>query len=677
MAARAWSCHTDAGGVAILSLDVPDRSANTLSAAVLDELGERLAELERHPPRGLVIRSAKPGGFIAGADIHEFTTLGSESEVLRVVRSGQALFDRIEALPCPTVALLQGFALGGGLELALACRYRVGVDDGRLALGLPEVQLGIHPGYGGTVRLVRLIGVRPAMDLMLTGRTVRGAKALRRGLVDRLVAAGEAEAACLKLLDNPPAAHRAPFLERLLSLAPARRALRGMLVAQVAKRARRDHYPAPFAIVDLWVKHGAKGPAAYEAEARSIASLFDHDTTRNLVRVFQLQDRLKSLKGAGAESVRRVHVMGAGVMGGDIAAWCALRGFEVTLQDRSLAQIEPALSRARELFERRIHDTGERTAAASRLRADVEGAGVTEADVLIEAIFEDLATKHALFQSVEPRLKPGALLATNTSSLTLESIASVLRQPGRLVGLHFFNPVSQMPLVEVIHSAATDRTAVDLALAFTRRLDRLPLPCRSAPGFLVNRVLAPYLLEAMIAVEEGIAPEVVDAVAKDFGMPMGPIELADVVGLDVCRHVGDIVIAQTGRGPPMPLSRIEGLIAARRLGRKSGAGFYVWQDGKPQRRAATASQAPKDLCDRLLLALLNEAQSALREGLVDDADLVDAGLIFGAGFAPFRGGPMAWAEKEGRESVIRRLEALAATAGRRFAPDPGWFGNRA
>ena len=491
MTTSAWTCHTDADGIATLSLDVPGRSANTLSNAVLEELSVCLDALERKPPRGLLIRSTKSSGFIAGADVNEFTTLATEALALQMVQRGQALFARIEALPCPTVALLQGFALGGGLELALACRYRVGVDDGRLSLGLPEVQLGIHPGYGGTVRSVRLLGVRPAMDLMLTGKSLRGAKALSVGLVDRLVPAGEAESACRALLRGQRPAHRPPLVERLLSFGPLRRVLRGMLVAQVAKRVRRDHYPAPFAIIDLWVRYGARGNAAYEAEAHSIASLFNHDTTRNLVRIFQLQDRLKSLKGAGGDSLHHVHVIGAGVMGGDIAAWCALRGFDVTLQDRTLAQVEPALKRAQELFAKRIHDAGERASATARLRADVEGAGVAEADVVIEAIFEDLATKHALFQSLEPRLKPGALLATNTSSLTLESIASVLAAPSRLVGLHFFNPVSQMPLVEVVHGATSDKAAVDLALAFTRRLDRLPLPCLSAPGFLVNRVLAP------------------------------------------------------------------------------------------------------------------------------------------------------------------------------------------
>jgi 3-hydroxyacyl-CoA dehydrogenase/enoyl-CoA hydratase/3-hydroxybutyryl-CoA epimerase len=677
MQASAWNYLRDEGGLGTLVLDVPERSANTLSSTVLTQLGEQLDRIERDPPRGLVIRSGKRGGFIAGADINEFTTLTSEEQALVMVRRGQMLCDRIEALPCPTVALIQGFALGGGLELALACRYRIGVDDGRLSLGLPEVQLGIHPGFGGTVRAVRLLGVRPAMDLMLTGKTLRAERALSIGLIDRLVPADEAAAAAAQLLRAAPAPHQPGLLERLLSLPGIRGLIAPALTRQVARRARKDHYPAPYAIVDLWLRYGARGPKAFQAEAASISRLFLTSTARNLVRVFQLQDRLKALgvrEAAGSQvpAVRRVHVIGAGVMGGDIAAWCALRGLEVTLEDRGIEQIEPALRRAAELFAKRIRVPAERSAATARLRADVGGEGVREADVVIEAIFEDLEAKHALFRKVEPQLKPAALLATNTSSLTLESIASVLAQPERLVGLHFFNPVAQMPLVEIIHSALTQAEVTSAALAFARKLDRLPLPCRSSPGFLVNRVLAPYLLEALIALEQGIAPELIDAAAKDFGMPMGPVELADVVGLDVCKHVGDIVGQLSGRAPPLPLTRIEERIAQRKLGRKSGEGFYVWKDGKPQRDAVDAASAPADLQDRLILSLVNECAACLREGIVADADLVDAGLIFGAGFAPFRGGPLAWARESGVAQVVARLEVLARTQGVRFTPDAGW-----
>ena len=672
-----WKYETDATGLATLTLDVPGKSANTLSSAVLEQLSGQLDHIERERPQGLVVRSGKRNGFVAGADINEFTTLRSEAEALVMVRRGQALCDRIAALPCPTVALLQGFALGGGLELALACRYRVGVDDGRLTLGLPEVQLGIHPGFGGTVRAVRLLGVRPAMDLMLTGKTLRADRALAIGLVDRLATPAEAQQVCLTLLREQPPAHAPALLERMLSWPGVRALVAPMLLRQVSAKARRDQYPAPFAVIALWAAHGARGRAAYDAEAASIARLFLTSTARNLVRVYQLQEKLKALGArepvAGEAAVRTVHVIGAGVMGGDIAAWCALRGLEVTLQDRSADQVDPALRRAADLFAKRIRDPAERAAATGRLRSDVAGTGIAGADVVIEAIYENLAAKRELFARIEPQLKPTALLATNTSSLTLESIATALAVPARLVGLHFFNPVAQMPLVEIVQGEFTGPEVMAAAQTFARRLDRLPLPCRSSPGFLVNRVLAPYLLEALIALEQGIAPEVIDAAAKDYGMPMGPIELADVVGLDVCRHVGEIVGQLSGRAPPLPLTRIDERIAAGKLGRKSGEGFYRWQDGKPQRQAVKASDVPVDLQDRLILALVNESRACLREGIVRDADLVDAGLIFGAGFAPFRGGPLAWAAESGNATISVRLQQLAAAHGARFTPDAGWF----
>ena len=677
MQESAWKYETDATGLATLTLDVPGKSANTLSSVVLEQLSAQLDHLEREPPQGLLLRSGKRNGFVAGADINEFTTLRSEVEALGMVRRGQALCDRLAALPCPTVALLHGFALGGGLELALACRYRVGVDDGRLTLGLPEVQLGIHPGFGGTVRAVRLLGVRPAMDLMLTGKTVRADRALALGLVDQLATPAEALQVCQALLREQPPAHAPALLERVLSWPGVRALVAPRLLRQVSAKARRDHYPAPFAVIALWAAHGARGRAAYDAEAESIARLFLTSTARNLVRVYQLQEKLKALgareQAAGEATVRTVHVIGAGVMGGDIAAWCALRGLEVTLQDRSAEQVEPALRRAADLFAKRIRDPAERAAATGRLRMDVAGAGIAAADVVIEAIYENLPAKRELFARIEPQLKATALLATNTSSLTLESIATALAVPARLVGLHFFNPVAQMPLVEIVQGEFTGPEVMAAAQTFARRLDRLPLPCRSSPGFLVNRVLAPYLLEALIALEQGIAPELIDAAAKDYGMPMGPIELADVVGLDVCRHVGQIVGQLSGREPPLPLTRIEERIAAGKLGRKSGEGFYLWQDGKPQRHKVAATDISGDLQDRLILALVNEARACLREGIVLDADLVDAGLIFGAGFAPFRGGPLAWAAETGHPAIIARLNQLAAAHGVRFTPDAGWF----
>ncbi len=671
----AWKYETAADGIGTLWLDVPERSANTLSSAVLIELDEVLKGIEASPPRGLIIRSGKKSGFIAGADVNEFTTLSSVDQALVMIRRGQQLCDRIAALPCPTVALLQGFALGGGMELALACRYRVGVDDGRLTLGLPEVQLGIHPGFGGTVRSVQLVGVRAAMDMMLTGKNLRADKARRIGLVDALVPADQADAACRNLILKRPAPHSPPLRERALSWRPVRTFITDALRRQVAARVRREHYPAPYAIVDLWAKHGGHGRAAYEAEAQSIAALFQSTTARNLVRVFQLQDRLKSLgsrRNETGDAIRHVHVVGAGVMGGDIAAVCALRGFSVTLQDQSIERIQPALQRAGELFAKRIADAGERSAATARLRADVEGAGIAEADLIIEAIFEDREVKRGLYASVAPRMKAGALLATNTSSLVLESLTEGLPDPGRFVGLHFFNPVPQMPLVEIIEGAHTRPETVAAALAFARKLDKLPLPCRSSPGFLVNRVLIPYMQEAMVAVEQGVMPEVVDAAATRFGMPMGPIELADVVGLDVCHHVGDIIGAAMGRTPPVPMKRLDALLAAKQLGRKSGQGYYTWVDGKPTKQKVDETAVPDELTDRLMLTFVNESVATLRERIVADADLVDAGVIFGAGFAPFRGGPLNWARAGGPAKLRARLGQLTLQHGSRFTPDPGW-----
>jgi 3-hydroxyacyl-CoA dehydrogenase / enoyl-CoA hydratase / 3-hydroxybutyryl-CoA epimerase len=675
MSNTAWVYAQESDGIGLLTLDVPGQSANTLSSTVLQQLDAVLQTIEGAPPRGLVIRSGKKSGFIAGADINEFATLTSEQEALVLIQRGQRLCDRIAALQCPTVALLHGFALGGGMELALACKYRVGVDDGKLSLGLPEVQLGIHPGFGGTVRAVRLIGVRPAMDMMLTGKTIRSDKALRMGLVDALVPASESDARCRRMLTDRPPAHQPGFVERALSWPLVRGFVTPALLRQVRSRVQKTHYPAPYAIVDLWSRYGARGRTAFDAEAKSIAGLFQHATTGNLVRVFQLQDRLKALGGKGPEggaAVRHVHVVGAGIMGGDIAAWCALRGFTVTLQDRTEEQVKPALVRAEALFAKRLPATSEQLEARQRLTADVQGAGVAQADVIIEAIFENRDAKRSLYAALIPNMKATAILATNTSSLVLESLIEGVMPPDRFVGLHFFNPVAQMPLIEVIHAAGTSPATLAIANAFVRRIDKLPLPCRSVPGFLVNRVLIPYMQEGMTAVEQGIAPEVVDKAATDFGMPMGPVELSDVVGLDVCKHVGEIIGTALGRTAPIPLTRLEGLLAAKQLGRKSGQGYYRWVDGKAQKSSAELPAAPKDLTDRLMLLFANESVACWREAVVEDADLVDAGLIFGAGYAPFRGGPLRWARQTGPSELKSRLERLAIEHGSRFTPDAGW-----
>ncbi len=663
-----WRLETDADRIAWLTIDQRDASANTLGSAVMRELDGHLAGIEESRPRALVIRSAKDSGFIAGADISEFTGLTDLEQAYRLVRTGQQVFDRIEALPIPTIAAIHGFALGGGLELALACDYRVGADDGPLNLGLPEVMLGIHPGFGGTVRLPRLVGAPAALDLMLTGKSLRGDAALKLGLIDRLVPRERLDATARELALTAPPAGRAPLALRALCLPILRSIIAAQTRKQVARRANPAHYPAPYAIVDLFARHGGAGTAAYESEARSIAKLFLSESSRNLVRVFFLQNRLKALGGESKRRIGHVHVVGAGVMGGDIAAWCASRGHTVTLQDREMKYVEPALARAREFFGKRARDPAKAAEMAGRLVADLEGAGVPRADIVIEAIFENADAKRKLYATLEPRMKPDALLATNTSSIVLEDLARGLADPGRLFGLHFFNPVAKMMLVEIIRSRETREAVVEDALAFTRRLDKLPLPCKSSPGFVVNRILMPYMTEAMLAADEGVPLALIDRAAVTFGMPMGPIELADTVGLDVASHVGKILAEAFGM--PVPKGTVK-LIEAGHLGRKSGRGYYEWRQGRPVKPEA-AGRAPDDLVDRLVLQYLNEAVGCLRELVIDDADLLDAGMIFGTGFAPFRGGPLHYARARGVAAIVARLETLAAAHGPRFRPDAGW-----
>jgi 3-hydroxyacyl-CoA dehydrogenase/enoyl-CoA hydratase/3-hydroxybutyryl-CoA epimerase len=451
---------------------------------------------------------------------------------------------------------------------------------------------------------------------------------------------------------------------------PAIRAFVGRQTLGVLKHSvRRDHYPAPYAIVALWQQYGAGGAASYEAEARSISELMCSTTSRNLVRVFLLQDRLKSLGSNSAANFKHVHVIGAGVMGGDIAAWSAFRGMTVTLQDKSAELIQPALERAKIFFEKRLKDPGAAAAAIGRLTMDVVGAGAARADVVIEAIFENIEAKQSLYAQLEPQLQGSAVLATNTSSIRIETLCAKLIDPSRLIGIHFFNPVAQLQLVEVVQGASTRPEIVAAALKFTRKLDKLPLPCKSAPGFVVNRILTPYVNEAFFALEAGIPAVVIDRVAVNFGMPMGPIELTDVVGLDVSLNVGRVLGEAMHREVPKILVQ---LVEQKKLGRKSGEGFYRWQDGKAQKDESQMAAAPDDLEDRLILAMLNEAVACLREGTIEDADLLDAGAVFATGFAPFRGGPLQYATDRGIANVTQRLRELADRYGERFQPDAGW-----
>ena len=418
---------------------------------------------------------------------------------------------------------------------------------------------------------------------------------------------------------------------------------RGFVVAnarkQVAKRAPPEHYPAPYAILALWQKYDGDPFAAANDPSCSITALFDHPTTENLIRIFFLQERLKA-QGKGSEfQARHVHVVGAGVMGGDIAAICAMRGLTVTLQDTSAERLAPAMKRAGELFEKRVREPRRVRDALDRLIPDVSGAGAGRADVIIEAIFENLEAKRQLFAKLEALARPGAILASNTSSLKLADIAAGFKDPSRLVGIHFFNPVPQMMLVEVVHAQNTNQEHVKKALAFVRQIDKLPLPVKDSPGFLVNRVLGPYMQNAFRMLDEGVKPETLDAAMEEFGMPMGPIELADTVGLDICLHAGKQLAKKDAQGREAEAPQIlVNKVALGHLGRKSGQGIYRWENNKPVKGQPGAYD--QRMVQSLIQPYLDETRAVLAEGIVPDAELIDAGLIFGTGFAPFRGGPL-------------------------------------
>ena len=673
-----WKLVIGDDNIATLHFDVADSSTNVLSAQALDEFEQILKQLKDEPAKGLMIVSDKSSGFIAGADISEFTTIKNEDEALKLIQRGQRIFDQLEALTIPTVSLIDGFCVGGGLELVLACDYRIATDQPRTRIGLPEVKLGIHPGFGGSMRLNRLIGAMAAMSLMLIGRTVSARQARRLGIVDYAVAKRHLQTAGLNILQTKPAPKRAGKLKALVSHNLVRPLMAWQFRKQVAKVAAKQHYPAPYALIDVWQSHASDDRAMLDAEAKSAAQLIVTDTSKNLVRVFMLQERLKSL-GKQASAVaktdqHRLHVIGAGTMGGDIASWCALRDYTVTLQDREPQFIAPAITRASQLFKRKLKPARLATAAMDRVQPDLTGKGIEDANVIIEAIVENAQIKQTLFKDIEARCPADAILATNTSSIPLETLSQVLKQPERLVGIHFFNPVAKMQLVEVVSAQNTNADVVSRAAAFVRSIDRLPLPVKSSPGFLINRILMPYLLEAIELLSESVAAETIDKVATDFGMPMGPILLADTVGLDICLSVANILADQLNmRVPPVLNETVE----QGHLGKKSGQGFYQYKQGKPQKKSAKQLKSPDDekrseIEDRLILRLLNECIASLREGVVEDADLLDAGMIFATGFAPFTGGPMQYMETRGRDAVLQRLSELEDKFGERFKPDAGW-----
>ena len=671
---RHWRVELDEENFAWLHLDKADSKTNTLSEEVLTELERILEQQQRHSPQGLVILSNKDNGFIAGADINEFTRFDSKAAALEAIQRGQRIFNLLESLRFPTVALIRGYCLGGGMELALACRYRIAEDDPGTRLGLPEVRLGIHPGFGGTVRSLEAAGPINALNMMLTGRSLSARAAKKMRLIDHAVPERHLLNAARSLLRKPPKKKPLPWWLSLLNHRLLRPWLARYMVKNVAKKAARAHYPAPYALIDLWEQHADDREQMLREEAESVATLLVGKTAQNLIRVFGLQETLKSLgkpddKPRAGKPVH-VHVIGGGVMGGDIAAWCALQGYRVSIQDRQHETLGRVVQRAFQLYQKRLKVPRLISGVLDRLMPDLPGYGLARADVVIEAIFEDVEVKRQLFREIEPRMKDDALLCTNTSSIPLEELAAALEKPRRLVGLHFFNPVAKMPLIEIVHGSNSSEESVQRASAFAKSLSRLPLPVTSSPGFLVNRVLMPYLIEAVVLAEEGVPLKVIDEEAVDFGMPMGPIELADTVGLDICLKVAEILAQDMDIEVP---ERLKSLVDRGHLGKKSGQGFYVFRKGKPVKPAPDKDYvAPVDIQERLILRMVNEVIACLREGVVEGPDLADAGIIFGTGFAPFRGGPVHYLRERGIRQVHKMLEQLQQRYGPRFTPDAGW-----
>ncbi len=667
-----WRSEIDADAIVTLTIDRADASVNALSRAVLDELAQIVERLGINKPRAVVIHSGKSGSFVVGADLNEFEGYARDGVVHDAIRHGQRVFQDLASLPCPTVAAIHGNCLGGGTEMALACTMRVATRDNATRIGLPEVQLGIHPGWGGTARLPRLIGTPEAMKLMLTGAPARASKALRLGLVDKLADTDKLLEVARKLACRP---RQRPLRQRALAWATntwlVRQALAPMLVKQTSARVKKRHYPAPFALIEVWRRGGGNIEQRLKLEARSVTRLAATSTAQNLIRVYFLSERLKGLGKNVDHGITHVHVVGAGVMGGDIAAWCAWKGFEVSLQDREMKYITPALERAGKLFERKAHGDDQRIKdCKARLKADVDGDGVASAGLAIEAIFENSEAKQKLYKELEAKLDTKAILASNTSSIPLDELRESLKRPQNFLGLHFFNPVAKMPLVEVVQHDQLDENVSKRALSIVQSLGKLPVPVKGTPGFLVNRILMPYLLESIRALSEGVPGAVLDKVARGFGMPMGPIELADTVGLDVAASVGKELAPFLNLDLP---EGVEDKVEAGDRGKKTGKGFYVWEDGKPTKPDVPDGYKPADdLEDRMILPMLNESVACLHDGVVEDPDLLDAGVIFGTGFAPFRGGPIAYIRACGTEDLTARLDALASKYGDRFKPRNGW-----
>ncbi|MSR06223.1 MAG: fatty acid oxidation complex subunit alpha FadJ [Gemmatimonadetes bacterium] len=687
---------TVADGIARLVLDLPGEPVNKITRGVRGEIEAMLTRLQNdNAVRAVVLISGKPDTFIAGADIEEFVALTSAAAAEALVRDGQKLVSRFGEIGKPVVAAIHGACLGGGLESALACTYRVATDHPKTTLGLPEVQLGIIPAAGGCQRLPRLIGVRAALDIILAGKTVPASRAFRMSMVDELVHPSILEtvavAAARRLADGwKRPRRRQGVMGWLLEGNPIGRwVVFGAAGRQVTAKSG-GHYPAPLAALDA-VRHGlSQGiPAGLEREAVAFGRLAVGDVSRKLVQIFFATTSLKKDPGVPApapepRAVSRLAVIGAGFMGAAIAGVAVAQGHvDARVRDTDLARVAKGLEAARRILQDRLKRRRitkyEFPREDGLLSGGTDWAGFGDTDLVIEAVFEDLAVKHKVFAEIEAQVGSECVVASNTSTIPITRIAQGAKHPERVIGMHFFSPVDRMPLLEVIAGEQTAPWAVVTAVAFGRRIGKTVIVVRDRPGFWVNRVLAPYIAEAGRLIAEGVSVEHIDKVAVRFGFPVGPVTLMDEVGIDVV-HKASAVMHQAFGDRLAPLDGIARMVTEGRLGRKSGRGFYRYADGKkqgPDPESAKlfggwlgARPSAEVVFDRLVYALLNEAAMALDEGVVRSPRDGDIAAIFGFGFPPFRGGPLRYADDLGAARVVETLDRLKQEHGNRFEAAP-------
>ena len=692
-----FSREVDAQGVLRVVFDRPGERVNLLDERLLRELGAVLDEVRRREEvRGVLFASAKPGMFLAGMDVEQIASVRDAYRSAEGARFGQAVFQKIADCGRPSACAINGVCLGGGAELALACSMRVAADDPSVRIGFPEVQIGIIPGFGGTQRLPRLIGLPAALELILTGSRIDARKARRLGLVDAVVPAEYLEREALALLRRAAEEGLGPVVARfgrpkstldgLLEHVPP---LRGVVLDRARKRTARKvsarDYPAPFRAIEA-LELGAARPLAegLDIEARIIGELVPTETSRNLIWLFRNQTALKSgdRVGASARRVDRMAIVGAGVMGGGIAQLAAAADVPVRLKDVRYEALLTALRTAHDAFARQASrgrlSSRELRQKMALISPTLDATGLVHADLVVEAVVESLEVKRAVVAEIERHLDSRAVFASNTSSLPISEIAARALHPERIVGLHFFNPVDRMPLVEIIAGRRSSPEAVATARSFALRLGKVPVLVRDTPGFLVNRILTRYLDEALHLLGEGLGIEPIDQAMRSFGMPMGPFELLDQIGLDTAQHVAAVLASASGAQAGATAGAVLGtLVQNGRLGRKSGRGFYRYHDGKrapeselPRLLGLPGSRAlpPETLQERLLLALIHSAVACLEQGVVETPRDVDLALVLGTGFPPFRGGPLRHADSVGIPIVADRLARLADAHGDRFRP---------